>query len=287
MVRYPEDQRESEQSLEDMLIRTPGGGELPLGEVASVTRGRAYNEIKHIDGRRVLEVTAEIAQPAATGRILDSLTSEVLPDLMARYPGLTYGMGGEQREISESMSSLLRYAILALMAIFVILGFVFRSYIQPLIIMSAIPFGIVGAVIGHLLLGFNFSVISIMGIAALSGVVINDSLVLMDYANRMRREGKGVPEAIASAGARRFRPVILTTLTTFLGLSPMIFETSPQARMMIPMAISLGFGELFSTMIILLLVPCLYLIVEDLKGLWVVKSPVSGDQTPDEAKVSI
>ena len=275
MVRYPEDQRETEQSVEDMLIRTPAGGEIPLGEVATVKRGRAYNEIKHIDGRRVIEVTAKTTEPQATGLILDSLKSDALPKLKETYPGLAYKMGGEQREISDSVTTLGRYAMLALMTIFVLLGFVFRSYVQPIIILAAIPFGIVGAVVGHLLLGFNFSVISLMGIAALSGVVINDSLVLVDYANRKRRRGDTAEKAIADAGNRRFRPVVLTTLTTFLGLSPMIFETSFQARMMIPMAISLGFGELFSTMIILLLVPCLYLIVEDVKKLFRMKDYAS------------
>jgi len=271
MVRYPEAQREQMQSLEDLLVQTPEGGLLPLDEMTSVKTGTAYNQINHLDGRRVLEVTGRTPSSEAKGKILELLKSKILPGLQNKYPGLNYSMGGEQREISESMSSLFRYALLSLIAIFVLLGFVFRSYIQPVIIMSAIPFGIVGAMLGHIIMGYNLSIISLMGIAALSGVVINDSLVLIDFANQRRREGANMFQAILDAGHARFRPVILTTFTTFLGLSPMIFETSFQARMMIPMAISLGFGELFSTMIILVLVPCLYLIVEDIKKIFAIK----------------
>ncbi|MFO8058271.1 MAG: efflux RND transporter permease subunit [bacterium] len=286
MVRYPEEEREQMQSLEDLLIQTPGGGLLPLDELTTIKVGSAYNQIEHLDGRRVLEVTAKTTSSQGKGKIMNLLNSEVLPDLQNKYPGLSSSMGGEQREISESMTSLLRSAALALIVIFVLLGFVFRSYIQPLIIMSAIPFGVVGALIGHIIMGYNFSIISLMGIAALSGVVINDSLLLIDFANERRREGASIFEAAAEAGHLRFRPVILTTFTTFLGLSPMIFETSMQARMMIPMAISLGFGLLFSTMIILVLVPCFYLIVEDLKKLFTLKhkqeSPETATAPPED-----
>lgn len=163
------------------------------------------------------------------------------------------------------MASLGKNYIIALIAIFVMLGVIFKSYIQPIIVMISIPFGIVGAVVGHLIMGFNLSVISMLGITALSGVVLNDSLILIDYANRKRRDGISMYESIVLAGVRRFRPIMLTTLTTFFGLAPMIFETSFQARILVPMAISLGYGILFATLIILFLVPCLYLILEDVR----------------------
>ncbi len=272
LVRYPEQERKQMQSLEDLLIRTPAGGLLPLHEITETRSGTSYSQIEHLNGRRVLEVTGKVTSPQNRGKILRLLESEVLPDLQSRYPGIHYSMGGEQKEIAESMNSLLTYGGLALIIIFVLLGFVFRSYIQPVIIMTAIPFGFIGALLGHIIMGFNFGIVSFMGIAALSGVVINDSLILIDFANQKRREGTSIFHSALEAGHQRFRPVILTTFTTFLGLSPMIFETSIQAQMMIPMAVSLGFGILFSTMIILLLVPCMYLIVEDLKKLFTLKN---------------
>ena len=193
-----------------------------------------------------------------------STTTNCRPLLHGGWPlGLARG---EQRSQNESLSSLGNNYILALFVIYALLAIPFRSYVQPFIIMSAIPFGFVGAVAGHLVMGFELSIISIMGIIALSGVVVNDSLVLVDAANTARARGLGAWEAIQFAGARRFRPILLTSLTTFFGLMPMIFETSMQARFLIPMAISLGFGVLFATIIALLLVPALYLIVEDL--LW-------------------
>ncbi len=175
-------------------------------------------------------------------------------------------MGGEQREMSESLGSLKTGFSIALIAIFGILGVVFRSYIQPIIILVSVPFGIIGAVVGHVIMGFNISIISIMGIVALAGVVVNDSLVLIDFANAKLREGMSDFDAICTAGMQRFRPIMLTTLTTFFGLAPMIFETSVQARMLIPMAISLGFGILFATLITLVLVPSLFLIAQDVRG---------------------
>ena len=173
--------------------------------------------------------------------------------------------------MKESMERLLGGFFLAMLAMYFLLAIPFRSYSQPLIVMLAIPFGVFGAILGHLLMGYNLSLMSMMGMVALSGVVVNDSLVLIDYANRRRREGMNADQAIRMAGLRRFRPIILTTLTTFGGLAPMIFETSRQARFMIPMALSLGFGILFATVITLILVPCLYLLMEDIHQ-WVSRS---------------
>jgi multidrug efflux pump subunit AcrB len=286
MVRYPESERVSELSLEELLVRTPGGGELPLAEAASVVRGRSYTEINRTDGRRTIHVMAEDVVPISEKNlILSSLEETTLPNLEARYRGLSHEMGGEDRERAEAMESLKSGFVLALIAIFGILGIVFRSYIQPVIIMIAIPFGIVGAVVGHILMGFNLSLISMMGIVALAGVVVNDALVLITFSNNLKAEGMSDFDAISEAGVRRFRPIMLTTLTTFFGLLPMIFETSPQARFLIPMAISLGYGLLFATLIVLLLVPCLYLIVEDVRSLFGLKKQVEArDEMEDGAK---
>jgi multidrug efflux pump subunit AcrB len=196
--------------------------------------------------------------------VLGSLTGDSLPALQEKYPGLTYSFEGRQADRRESMQSLMRGLIMALLVIYAMLAIPFNSFIQPLIIMMSIPFGIVGAVLGHLIMGYSLSVMSMFGVVALSGVVINDSLVLMDFANRKRRDGEGCHDAIHHAGIHRFRPILLTTLTTFGGLAPIIFETSRQARFLIPMALSLGFGILFATVITLILVPCLYMVVEDL-----------------------
>jgi len=267
-VRLPEDERTSEYGIEQLLIRTPAGRDVPLTQVAEITRGRAYTSIERRDGQRTVTVTADIVPNDQTNRIQATLVAEVLPALQADYPGLGYGFEGHQAEIRDSMRSLIASFIVALMGIYALLAVPFRSYVQPLIVMAAIPLGIVGAAIGHLLMGYSLSINSMMGVVALSGVVINDSLVMIDFANRRRREGQPAVQAIMQAGMRRFRPIMLTTLTTFGGLAPMIFETSRQARFMIPMAISLGYGILFATLITLILVPCLYLIVEDVVALY-------------------
>jgi multidrug efflux pump subunit AcrB len=285
MVRLPENERATEHSLEELLIRTPRGGELPLSEAASVVQGRSYTEINRADGRRLIHVTAEDVVPISEkGRILNALEATTLPELKNRYRGLSRQMGGEDRQQAESVASLRSGLIFAVIAIFGILGIVFRSYIQPIIIMVAIPFGIVGAVLGHIIMGYNLSVISMMGIVALAGVVVNDSLILINFANLRRSEGLDHFEAITRAGTRRFRPIMLTTLTTFFGLAPMIFETSMQARFLIPMAISLGYGLLFATLIVLLLIPSFYLIVEDIRRLFGLKdtTAVSPELTESE-----
>jgi len=264
-VRLPEAQRISEADIEQLLIRTPAGRDVPLRQVASVERGRAYTDITRRQGRRTVQVTADVVPMGETGQVMATLNEEVLPTLSDTYPGLSYGYEGRQADFRESTEQLISMFILAMLAVYFLLAIPFRSYVQPLIVMVAIPFGGIGAVFGHLLMGYDLSVISLMGLVALSGVVVNDSLVLIDYANRLRRKGAGVLDAIHQAGVRRFRPIMLTTLTTFGGLAPMIFETSRQARFMIPMALSLGYGILFATAITLVLVPSLYLGIEDVK----------------------
>ena len=266
-VRLPEEQRLSEFNIETMLISTPAGTFVPLADIADVQRGRAYTSITRRDGHRTVMVNADVDPIGESTKVMAALNTTVLPKLARTFPGLTYGYEGRESERKESMKSLMQGFIFSLMAIYFLLAIPFRSYIQPAIVMVAIPFGIVGAVLGHLLMGYNLSLMSMMGIIALSGIVVNDSLVLIDYANKQRLKGLNPRAAIRAASIRRFRPVILTTLTTFFGLAPMIFETSRQARFMIPMALSLGFGIVFATIITLVLVPCLYLIIENNRGL--------------------
>ena len=269
MVRLPKAQRISEYDVESFIVQTPAGIDVPLGQVTDVERGRAYTAITRRDGRRTVSVTADVVPADDTNQVLATLQASVLEELVDRHPGLSWSFQGRQEDMRESMAALKEGFVLAMLAVYALLGIPFRSYIQPLIVMSSIPFGIVGAVIGHWLMGYSLSVISMMGLIALSGVVVNDSLVLIEYANRLRSQGYGPRDAILTSGVRRFRPVLLTTITTFGGLAPMIFETSRQARFMIPMAISLGYGILFATMITLLLVPCLYLVLEDVRGLFI------------------
>lgn len=266
-VRLPEEQRLSEFDIETMLIATPAGTFVPLAEIADVQRGRAYTSITRRDGRRTVIVNADVDPIGESTKVMAALSATVLPKLARTFPGLTYGYEGRESERKESMKSLMQGFIFSLMGIYFLLAIPFRSYIQPAIVMVAIPFGIVGAVLGHLLMGYNLSLMSMMGIIALSGIVVNHALVLIDYANKQRLKGLNPRAAIRAASIRRFRPVILTTLTTFFGLAPMIFETSRQARFMIPMALSLGFGIVFATIITLVLVPCLYLIIENSRGL--------------------
>jgi multidrug efflux pump subunit AcrB len=263
-VRLPKEERAFEHNLDEMILRTPTGTEIPLREAVSLKHGRAYTTIDRRNGRRVVTVSADVKPRSQTDQVLESLKAETLPTLQQKYPGLTVGFEGRQADRRESMRGLMLGLLMALVVIYAMLAVPFNSFIQPMIIMMSIPFGIVGAVIGHLVMGYSLSVMSTFGIVALSGVVINGALVLIDFANRRRQAGMDQHDAIHAAGLHRFRPILLTTLTTFGGLTPIIFETSRQARFLIPMAISLGFGILFAAFITLLLVPALYMIVEDL-----------------------
>ncbi|WP_432798998.1 efflux RND transporter permease subunit [Poriferisphaera sp. WC338] len=267
MVRLPKEERIFENQLNQLLLRSPEGTEIPLYEAVNVDIGRAYTTIDRRNGRRVVNVTANVTPDRETPVILDSVKASIMPNVLTKYPNLSYSFEGKAAELSDSMTALALGFVLATFGIYALLAIPFRSYIQPAIIMTAIPFGIVGAIIGHIIMGYAISIISMMGIVALTGVVVNDSLVLIDYANRLYRSGTPAHDAIQLAGIRRFRPIMLTTITTFGGLAPMIFETSIQAKFLIPMAISLGFGILFATFISLMLVPCLYLIIEDIKSL--------------------
>ena len=265
MVRLPKEERVSEYNLEQMVLRTPAGTEVPLKEAVTIERGRAYTTIDRRNGRRIVTVAADVRPRSKTDQVLQSLMGDTLPALQKKYSGLTYSFEGRQADRRESMRSLMIGLMMALMVIYAMLALPFNSFIQPVIIMLCIPFGIVGAVIGHLIMGYSLSVMSMFGVVALSGVVINDSLVLINFSNKNRKAGMTGREAVLSAANQRFRPIMLTTLTTFGGLTPMIFETSRQARFLIPMAVSLGFGIVFATVITLVLVPCFYTIVEDLR----------------------
>jgi multidrug efflux pump subunit AcrB len=263
-VKLPYEERKDIQNLENLLVRTPAGVEIPLLDVVRVEQREAFTSINRRDGRRVVNVGMDVEPSNAVTRVLHSVQSEVLPQLRADFPGITWTFEGSQADMRESTESLWSGFTMAMLLMYALLAVAFGSYTQPLIVMAAIPFGIIGAVIGHILLGYDLSIVSLMGIIALSGVVVNDSLIMIDYANK-KRATLPVYEAIHEAGLRRFRPIMLTTLTTFGGLAPIILERSSQAFYLIPMAISLGFGIVFATSIILLIVPCLYLALEDVQ----------------------
>ncbi len=264
-VRLPEDERNKINTFENLVLYAPSGQEVLLRDVVEIIDTRANSVIRHTDGRRTSTVSANVTPASAVGLMMSTVESEVMPQIMANYPGLSWTFGGRQEDMRESTSSLIFGLIMALLGVYALLAIPFKSYGQPLIVMFAIPFGVVGAVIGHLIMGYSLSVVSLFGIVALSGVVVNDSLVLIDFANTKIRNGMATYQAIYEAAIQRFRPILLTTLTTFVGLTPIIFETSRQARMMIPVALSLGFGILFATVICLLIVPCLFLCLDDAK----------------------
>jgi len=262
-VRLPRGEREREWNVEKFMLRTPAGAEIPLSEAAVMTRGQSYTSINRKDGRRVIRVTADVDRGTNENDVMESLRADVLPGLAQDFKGLAYGGAGQQQQQAEAFAALKTGFLLALIGMLALMAIPFRSYVQPLVVMVAIPFGIVGAVFGHLIMGFDLSLMSMMGTVALSGVVVNDSLVMISAINEYRADGMAVTEAVHTGGVRRFRPIMLTSLTTFFGLAPMILEKSVQAQFLIPMALSLGFGIMFATFITLGIVPAIYLIVDD------------------------
>jgi len=268
-VRYPESERRSLADLENMRIRMPGGVEVPFSTVAVAEEGRGPAAIHRADGGRTVTVSSDLdTEVANANEIAAGLQAGYLAGLMERYPGLTWMFVGEQREQSEALMGLMTGAILAMLLIYTLLSLMFGSFVQPIIVITAIPFGMVGAVLGHYFLGHDLTMLSAIGLLAMSGVVVNDSMILIDFVNRLRAQGKSAYEAVLEAGPRRFRAILLTSLTTFAGLTPLLLETSVQAQFLIPMAISLAFGVLFSTFVILLFVPSLYLAGTDVARLW-------------------
>ena len=269
MVRYSDKERRSVAGIEDMRIRTLDGQEIPIEEVADITSGRSYSVVNRVDRKRTISVLSDIDETIANASVIVAdLASNFLPGLVERYPGITYALEGQEKRTRESLDSIKSGYFLAMMGIFLLLASQFRSYMQPLIIMMAIPFGLIGAILGHLVLGMEFTIVSIFGIVALSGIVVNDSLILIDFINRAVRSGVDVNQAVIESGRARFRPVLLTSVTTIAGLFPLLLERSFQAQFLVPMAVSLCFGLLVATILTLLYVPALYLIVKDITHLF-------------------
>ncbi len=261
-VRFDPNDRRSLADLDDFKVRTPDGHMVPLGEVANIEKNRGFSQIVRVDGRRTLSVTADLDTEKGNAReILTDLENHFLPDLLDRHPGLSINLEGQREESAKTGRSVARGFLIGLCIIFVLLSFVFKSYFEPLIVMAAIPFGFVGAVAGHLLLGIDWVMPSTIGFVSLSGIVVNDSIVLVTFIKLRLAEGRSVLDAVHQAGIQRFRPVFLTSATTVAGLLPMMVETSLQAQFLIPMAVSISFGLMFATVLVLLLVPCLYSIL--------------------------
>mgnify|MGYP006123971087 FL=1 len=266
MVRYPEASRQSTADLFGARIRLADGTEAPLSSVAQVTESRSYSAINRVDGLRIVSVSAQVDNAVTTPSAANTaVTNQFVPLLKQQFPGLQIRQAGQGREQSEDLGALGRLTLVALLIIFALMASQLKSYTQPIIILAGVPFGAAGALVGHYLLGYNLSFISIFGMVALSGVVVNDSLVLVDRYNKLVEEGWDNAEAIIEASRRRFRAIFLTTATTALGLTPMLFETSTQAQFLIPMAVSLATGIVFASVIILFLIPALVMIREDMR----------------------
>lgn len=265
-VRYPLSERKSLGDLRNMLIRTQGGTSVPFNEVAELRNGKSPAQIKRLNRQRSIHVTADANKQSVDIEAVKRGIGEYLGEEIKNFPELRYSLEGEAKEQRESFQTL-RYGMIGVFfVIYGLLAIPFKSYTKPFIVMSVIPFGVVGAILGHLIMGMNLTIISVMGMLALSGVVVNDSLVLVDYINRQLEKGIPLLEAVQNSGVARFRAVILTSLTTFIGLMPLLFEKSTQAQFLIPMAVSLGFGILFATLITLIIVPINYLVYENLKA---------------------
>lgn len=264
MVRYPEGDRRSLHTLENMRIHTPTGQTVPFESVAEAILDKGYSTIRHVDRKRVVNVTADVDKDQIdANQVIKDVNESFLPDVLRKNPGVKYELEGESREQAETMGALGQGLILAIFAIYGLMAIPLKSYIKPLIVMSVIPFGIVGAIAGHLIMGMPLSVLSLCGIIALSGVVVNDSLLMVDFITKRENEGMNRIQAVMKAGPARFRAILLTSFTTFFGLLPMLWEPSLQAKFLKPMATSLAFGILFATVITLLLIPSIYLIIYD------------------------
>ena len=281
MIRYPAEERDSVGDLEYMRIRTPDGGQVPFGTVADAEVGRGFSSIRRVDRQRAINVTADVdAEVGNAAVILFDFVANHMPDILAAHPQVTYSFEGEQQMQDEFVGGLTRGFLIALFVIFALLAIPFKSYLQPLIVMSAVPFGLIGAVIGHVIFGIELNFMSIMGMVAVAGVVVNDSLVLVHFVNRGVSKHGSLKDAVAQAGAARFRPILLTSLTTAAGVTPLMLETSLQAQFMIPMAVAMASGVLFSTMITLLLVPSVYLIVEDFRSIIGLRNHIVPEAAP-------
>ena len=267
MVRYPREERESIGNLESMYIRTVNGDEVPFSAVAEVERRKTPSSIYRAWGKRSAYLSADVDKLTMDpGRIVQDVTRGDFSVLLKMlYPSVDIELGGASLEEQELIRRMIFTAALALFGIYALMAIPLKSYIQPLIIMGVIPFGMIGALLGHIIVGIPFSALSIYGIIALAGVVVNDSIILVDFVNKSVAEGKDIFEAVIESGTERFRAIMLTSLTTFFGLLPILMESSLSAQFVTPMAVSLGFGILFATVITLILIPCLYIVLDDLK----------------------
>ncbi|MBE0363438.1 hypothetical protein PULV_a0878 [Pseudoalteromonas ulvae UL12] len=266
MIRYPEEQRNSISEINDTRIITPSGAEVLLSEVAQVSLADGVNRIRRENAKRTINVWASVdTNQAQPFEIAKEIRDEYLPALLKNYPGVQSSVAGRIQDEMNSAAEQMRNFVLSMILVFALLAIPLRSYSQPLLIMSVIPFGVIGAMFGHMILGMTMSSLSVFGIIAVAGVVVNDSLVMVDFVNQARKKGIALKQAVEDAGCRRFRAIMLTSVTTFIGLIPIITETSLQAKIVIPMAVSLAFGVLFATFITLILIPCQYVALEDLK----------------------
>ncbi|WP_017444907.1 efflux RND transporter permease subunit [Gayadomonas joobiniege] len=269
MVRYPLQQRSSIADIDNMWLTTADGRRVPFSMVADYSLGEGYATIQRINHQRSVSVTAKVDKAIAEpGTLANEVQTKLIPKILAQYPDVKFELYGSSKDEQEALDSLKVGFLFALIAIFALMAIPLKSYSKPLIIMAVIPFGIVGAVLGHYLLGLAMSVLSMFGVIALAGVVVNDSLIFVDYVNHTIERGKGLLDAVQAAGARRFRAILLTSLTTFFGLIPIVSETSLQAKIVVPMAVSLAFGILFSTIMTLLLLPTLYVILNDIRAIF-------------------
>ena len=269
MVRYPREERRSLGDLENMRIRTANGGEVPFSQVASYTLQPSFSAINRVNGERSVTITAaadkSLVEP---GKVVSEVRRGILKELEQKYPGVSGQLDGASQDEMDAQRDLMKAAVFAMFCIYALMAVPLKSYTQPLIIMSVIPFGLIGAVIGHMVLGLSMSIMSVFGLVALAGVVVNDSLIMVDFVNRARAQGVAIKQAVVDAGTQRFRAILLTSLTTFVGLAPIVLERSLQAQIVIPMAVSLAFGILFATVITLVLIPALYVMLEDVKRLF-------------------
>ena len=279
MVRYPRRDRRSLGDLEHMRVRTPDGDEVPFSTVAVASMGRGPSSITRVDRQRSINVQAEVDEAITTGgQVSEALQADFLPQLMDRYPGVAYSFEGDEADFAESMDGLAKGLFAALFVMFTMLAIPLKSYVKPAIILSAIPFGMVGATWGHWLLGMQVSFLSLCGMVALAGVVVNDGLVLVSFINTYSRQSGRLQKAVQTAGEARFRPILLTSLTTAAGVTPLMLEKSIQAQFLIPMAVALASGVLFATAVTLILVPTLYMILDDIRS--ILKWIVHGERRP-------
>ena len=268
-VRLPSNERNSLSDLRNYRIQTPGGGFVPLQQLAQVSLGYGAPTIVREDGIRRNTVIAEVDGSVVTGQEVNAeVVNRIIPMLQERIPGLSFAMGGEQREQGQALPGLAKNFLLAVFCMYALLALAFRSYVQPFLVIAAIPFGLVGATVGHLLLDLSFGLTSIFGIVGLSGIIVNGSLVLIDFINEKHGQGLVMREAIVTAAKARFRPVFLTAVTTFLGIFPLIIERSIQAQFLIPLAISIGVGVLMGTFLLMLLTPALVMWQHDSMNWW-------------------